>query len=334
MDTQINRLLSGLVIIRFRNKNIKVRPFSVEDKAEADLIGQEAYEEAMMDGIFTVPQMNSFMIKNGFWSKEKEDELEAKKKIIEQSKLDYFNNFYKESTKQKIRKCITENQSVLGQLIIDKNLFFDKTCEYIRDYCKTVYLVSKSAFIDGELIGEDVNLFHLVGRYISSSLSEEEIRKVAKSHEWRTLWNLSKNGQNLFTVPIHDLSNEQVSLVSWSGIYCGIYESMDCPSEEIIQDDLALDGWLIGQQRKREDEEKKRAGDTIAKNTNAGEIFVPTQNGNDIKRVHEMNTGYGKNVMASKADDLAKKGKVNETELSHIKLDRQMETNKLMIKGR
>jgi hypothetical protein len=87
------------------------------------------------------------------------------------------------------------------------------------------------------------------------------------------------------------LSPEQKMLIIWSKIYDSIYESPDCPPEEIINDNDCLDGWMIANSRKREQERKSehgyKPGDKFAKHD---EVFIMVENPDDVARVESMNS--------------------------------------------
>ena len=48
-------------------------------------------------------------------------------------------------------------------------------------------------------------------------------------------------------------------------MYDNIQESMDCPTEDVINDDDMLDGWFIVQNRKREKDKKEKDVDLAEK---------------------------------------------------------------------
>ena len=102
---------------------------------------------------------------------------------------------------------------------------------------------------------------------------------------------------------------------------------MDKPNDEIIKDDLALDGWSISQDRKRKEEEKKQQGEKLAsKAQSAGEVFVPVKNQKEQDQVLSLNDQYGKQVLASKRKQFEEGGIFNETDLKHVKKEIQMES--------
>ena len=89
-------------------------------------------------------------------------------------------------------------------------------------------------------------------------LGESEIRELARSEPWKSIWSSSKNEGVLFGKRAIELSEEQKHLIMWSTMYDSIGESPDSPSDKIIADDDMLDGWLILQRREREHNKKEQ----------------------------------------------------------------------------
>tara|TARA_A100001201_G_scaffold132629_1_gene119295 strand:- start:739 stop:1089 length:351 start_codon:yes stop_codon:yes gene_type:complete len=111
-------------------------------------------------------------------------------------------------------------------------------------------------------------------------------------------------------------------------MYDSIYESMETPSDEIIEDDYAIDGWFIAQRRKRDDDRKSSGGNNLP---DAAEVFIPVGSNKEAARVYDMNTQEGKNILKSQSKDIKEKGNVKESELSHVKQDLAMKANRQLM---
>lgn len=105
----------------------------------------------------------------------------------------------------------------------------------------------------------------LIGRlmreyYNDSLVDEAAIRRIARSGYWRCKWMASKKNRGvktLFDREMYDLTLDQFRLVYWSQIYDSAFESMEAPSDRVIDDDALFDKWLEQQHQKREAERKK-----------------------------------------------------------------------------
>lgn len=317
------QILSGIVRIRVNGFTVIVEPFSLYNRYLSEVFAEEKYEEAFSDGHLTQEEAVDLMIECGFWSEEDESNLISIPKNIEQMKVDYFNNHLFESSRSYIEKNINFQKKRLSDLNSKKSEFFNSTCEYIRNQYKICYLVEKSSkFDDGTNV--DLNkfsIFTLVNKYSNQLLDEDQIRAVAKSDSWRTLWLAGKSIRSVFGKPIAELTDQQVGLINWSRVYDNVYESTECPSEEVINDDYALDGWFIIQKRKREDEKKKQEMESKmeGRSTNAGEVFLPVRTKSEIQAVYDLNSTEGKLRVTSIEKDLKKHGSLEEGQLSSTK---------------
>lgn len=115
--------------------------------------------------------------------------------------------------------------------------------------------------------------------YNDSIVDEKSIRLIARSGYWRCKWMASKKNRGvktLFDREMYDLTLDQFRLVYWSQVYDSAFESMDAPSDKVIDDDALFDKWLEQQHQKREAERKKSEFDRkFAKNdkkANANEV--------------------------------------------------------------
>ena len=306
-------------------------PPSAEEKSFADFLSYEAYEDSLMDGILTQDEMIQWITDLGWWSKEDEENIETYKDNLDNMKIDYCNNFYHQESKKYIKSTIEKVEEKLRDLVKRKNVFFDKTCDYVQQYCFTSYLLEKNAILrDGSLAIDSFDLSVLFNAYTSELISvQNSIRKTAKSNEWRSIWHTGKN-HHVFSNPPSSLTDEQISLISWSQYYDNINQSMDRPSDEIIQDDLALDGWSLKQARKRKEEDKERNAQSIGsdKIQRAGEIILPARNKKEVEEILSLNNAEGKRRLKELSNDL-KSGSKTESELTSVRKNIQMESNRM-----
>jgi hypothetical protein len=325
-----NRLLSGIVIFRLQKSTVHVKPALVEDKALADFYAQEAYEDAILEGVLTSEKSKELLVANDLWDDEKDKLLEKLEKNLDQMKVDYFSHFYKEDARKYIKSSIDSLKVKIQELKDIQYLFFDKTCEYVRDYTRTCYIVEKTAFLpNGDLATKSMKLIDIINTYLACSLKDDDIRDFSKTGEWRYIWNSKESG--IFNQKACELNHDQLSLLAWSQYYDGVHESIDKPSDDIINDNLALEGWNISQIRKRKEEQKKQDGEKMLsdKMSGAGEVFIPVKTKKDTENVLALNDGYGKSVLKSKKQQFKKGGVFNESELNHVKQEMRMESLRL-----
>lgn len=324
--TLINRFLSGIIIYRLKNKCIHIKPAKVEDKAFADFYAEQAYEDALLEGLLKKEDLEKLIIEKGWWDKEKDDEIKTISNNLEQMKVDYYNNFFREESKKYIAENIEKQNKNLLKLHEQKNSLFDKSCEYLKSFARDSYLIEKTSFVESSSAVDFFKIHTLVYSFYGNIVGDKVVREVAKSAVWRSIWNAAK-GIKLFNNDICELTQEQISLVGWSKFYDNVNESLERPDEEVIEDDIALDGWCIVESRKRKEEEKKKKGEGMVSETmqDAGEVFIPVKNAKEQEQVLALNDQYGKSVIRSKAMQFKQSGGSREEDLKHVKKELQMQ---------
>jgi hypothetical protein len=312
----LNSILSGTIVFKIGKDYVYVSPFSAQDKTFADFFSQEAYDDAIIDGIWTQEEAEQYLIEKGYWSEESAQEFNSIGEKIDQMKVDYFNHFYNSQTKKYIKKNIEKQMQRQQEFHAKRYVFYDKTCDYLKQYSFTSYLLQKNSFlIDGGLAHEKLSNQLIYSRYITTSNEiASKIREISKSDKWKSKWYAIKDKS--FTND--DLTEHQLSIVSWSNYYDNVYQSIDRPLEEVIKDDIALDGWSILENRKRKEEDKKRNAEKILpKNlSNANEIFIPARNQREAEDIFNLNDGQGKARINSIKNDLQIHGSLTENQLS------------------
>lgn len=320
----INSIISGTIVLKIGRDYIYVSPFSAQDKTFADFFSQEVYDDAILDGIWTQAEAEEYLINNGYLSKDYEEEIKSIEERIEQMKVDYFNHFYNSQTKNYIKKNIEKQQEKQLNLHNKKYALYDKTCEYLKQYCFNSYVLQKNSFLmDGGLAHEKISVQLIHSKY-TATLNDilSKIRDVAKNEKWKSRWYGLKDK----SFANQDLTEFQLSVISWSIYYEGINQSLERPSDDIIADDIALDGWSILQSRKRKEEEKKRNAESmLPKNiSNANEVFIPARNQKEAEDIFSLNDGQGKARINSIRQDLQKYGSRTENQLSDTQRELHM----------
>ena len=112
-------------------------------------------------------------------------------------------------------------------------------------------------------------------------------------------------------------------------MYDRIYESVDCPSEEVIEDNDMLDGWLAVQRQKMKTEKRKRETENqlavSSKINEAEEVFIPVETADDAKRIAELNDPAAQRVRKQRFNQLKEKGTVKVQEFADMKQKQSMQ---------
>lgn len=323
----INTIISGIVIFKVGKEYIYIKPPSAEEKAFADFFSKEQYEDALMDGIWTQEEAEKHLISIGQLDEDYESQFKQIDEAVENMKVDYFNHFYDSTTKGYIKRNLEKQQQRYEDIYNKQYVFFDKTCDYLKKYSFLSYIIQKNAYhMDGELASLYYPIQSIYNKYLVENNSlGQKIREIAKSTEWKNRWYSSK--LDTFENDLSCLTDLQISVVSWSMYYDGVYQSMDKPSEDIIEDDIAMDGWSILEKRKRKEEEKKRSAEKMLPDNlkKAGEVFIPARNQKQASDIMSLNGMESKHKISSLKRDLEKHKVVDEANLTSTRKELQME---------
>ena len=115
----------------------------------------------------------------------------------------------------------------------------------------------------------------------------------------------------------------------WSQLYDNIQESMDAPTNEVVEDDDVLDGWFVIQAKKRQKEklEKEFNAKTGDKVKNSDEVYVMSSSVEENELIENMNDLNSRRIKKERAQTLSSKGAVRQHEFKDEILDKRAEIN-------
>jgi len=153
-------------------------------------------------------------------------------------------------------------------------------------------------------------------------LSESKIRELARTEPWRTLWQLNSSETfKLFSNNGRELSHDQKNLLVWSTMYDNVQESMDCPTEDVINDDDMLDGWFLIQTKKRKEEKSSNELDNMnPKIANSQEVYIMANSQEDRQRIDNLNSREANFIKKQRSDIIKQKGDASQLDFQDEKL--------------
>ena len=289
---------------------------------------QEAYNMAIVENILTEEDIREILRESNLWTGKHEELLKKIQDDIDKLKVGIFRSGFKKQIQSRLRKTLRSAEEKLTELITKKYMYTFVTCEGHAATEQLKWIVQHTTrHIDGSQYNwEHDHLNDVVRFYQREQLSDKDIREVAKNNEWRHVWSCSKIEGNIFGRSGYEMSTDQKTLITFSSMYDNVYESMDCPSDSVIEDDDSLDGWFITQRQKR-DQQMKEAGmeDMVSNHGNANEIFIMTD---DAKSVYELNDPVSKGIIKSRKEQVEEQGEVKYQNFGDVKRDIQMKASK------
>jgi hypothetical protein len=274
------------------------------------------------------------MKSRGLWSDEDEEKIEALKRDIEKLKVGIYENRNKDSNREQIRKYIRAAEKQLSEQVDKKHSFTSNTCEGVAMLEKSFDFIKICTYYGGEKYDfKGLSVEFVLHLFHDKILSEKQTREVARNDPWRSIWMLrDSNSYKLFANEGRELSVDQKNLLVWSRMYDNIQESMDCPDDDVVEDDDLLDGWFIVQRKKRESEKAESDFDNSTKNDkikNSQEIFMVPSNQKEAEKIEALNNINAKMVKKQRIAVTKQQGGAKASEFPDAKLDMQQKSNQM-----
>lgn len=336
----ISRIRSGYVPVVINGKRFLVYYPDLDTILRANEIFMTAYDEALENDLFDDSDVMNLLIGLGTWSDQKEKELEEiVPGHIEYWKIELYNNMLKSNTQATIRKYLHVAKEEYAKLYTIRHSLDHMTCGGYASYVKNMYIVSRSARYKNKVVNwKTIDLNAVMNGYYTELLDSDTIRMLSHTYPWTSIWPVLKVNGKIFDT--NNLTFEQQTLISWSTMYDRIYESPDCPSEEVINDDDMLDGWLLVQKRHREGERQKqelqqKVGGKLGK---ADDVFLMAETPQDAQKIDMLNEPHMARIKKQRMAEIKSQGgQLLEQQLSDVKMKRTMQLRQAFsqqIKGR
>lgn len=317
--------------------NIYVVPPSIDDIVESYNIYNQIYNQCLIDGIMTEEDMTIWMKENLIWTKYNETLVEKLKKEIEDLKVDIFQARKSKAKCNHIRQNIRQKEELLHEQMILKNSEYSNTCEGISSSARINWLISQTTYASKTKYNfKNITLEQVIYNWQQSILPESKYRELARTEPWRSLWSISKNIKlKLFlNKKNQDLTINQKNLILWSQIYDNTYESMDCPDNEVFDDDDMFDGWMISQSRKNEKNKLSQYVEDVTQNSkikNSKEIFIMANDSEHANNIYALNDETTRSKINNKFKTISEHGSILEQDLPDVKQELYFEQMKSRI---
>lgn len=321
-DAIVDRICSPFQSIPHGDKWLLLKYPTATQKQVGHILHQRYYDDCIESNVATRVEIKEWMRSKEMWTEEDDKKREDLTKNMETLKTELFNNFFKQSIAEKARDYLAKTRGMLEELN-EKEFAFDRfTAEYVSASSRICFLTAANLYLPDQfmqpahhLLDADHYVDDIMGFVISNRPTETVLRELSRTDPWRSLW-MCSDKINLFAgIHLNEISVEMRSLITWSKFYDNVYQSQECPCDDIVYDDDALDGWCIINRRKRESESNARTVTDGIKNSkikNSQEIFVMAKSWDDVKRIEAMNDTAGKIIKKQRANALKEAGEINE----------------------
>ena len=293
-----NRILLGKYIFIYENKRYYQTIPTLDIKVSADFLYEQTYEENIFnDNFFSEQHIKLLLMKIESIPIDYDARYSKLEKQLEAIKIDLYKKFSNKSYRVKAKKEIDLIKNTMNKMYNSRHsldyLLLDNFCNKIKNefiLSHTIYDDTNKLVFDYDSNLEFVSFNNMV-QFIAyhNTITIDTIKKIARSNYWKNYWSASKN---VLSNSACEWSDEQKALINISNMYDRINEHSECPDEEVIDDDDALDGWMLWQKKKSLQEKKIKGVDELlgSKGKNSSEVFLlANSNNEEIQEISELN---------------------------------------------
>lgn len=320
------RVILGYYYIEVNNIRYKIKYPSLEIKYEAEEIYEKTIEDNKFDKRWlTEDEINLFLKINNIWLPSNNDDIKNLEKFIEDTKIDMYVNYGSEIKRKQLKKQLRDATKQLNSLHSKKNSFaylgiIDHATGIKNEFMliHSIYdLYNNLIFNNCVQDNYDHNKLQLfIREIVEHAITANDLRALAKSELWKSF----AASANL-TREIDLVNDDYRHLINLHRMYENVRQHPECPSNEILEDDDALDGWFLYQNRKAEKEKKKNAilekvGGN--KKKDYGEVFVVTQDKEQTSEIYSLNEQSTMMEIKEMVNATKTKGTLQWSEVPHI----------------
>jgi len=341
-----NRIVCGYTVCWFMDEEIFVHDPSSFEIYRADKYYEEIYNRLLEQGIPSEERMLAMLTEKGLWNKTKEKQIIDLNDNLHKLRKQLPLLTFRSAEKKQVEAYISVTEEKIKNLENIKNSNFFHTAEYLANIEKFKYLLFFLAKKPcGKRIWFDMTEFNqiensklnylIASSFFNKDINEKSIREVARTEPWRSIWLGAVKVGNLFSKPLTEITEYQKMLVTWSIVYDNVYESMDCPSDDVIQNDDLLDQWFTenSEKRKKEKGQSNSLGISNSKIANAQEIGIVVDSLEDAQNVYNLNSNNTIAELKRDYEVLNKKGELTAGNLPSVRKQLKMQANELNKQG-
>jgi hypothetical protein len=340
----VARIASGTVRLDLPSGPLVLRAPTRDQRYRAAEVYRDNLRAAGLAGLFDRADLLDYLLAQGLWDEDRERLFEFLPKEIEEKKVALYQAVFKANERKVLREALAVAKARHAEVCAERSAFDHVTAAGAAAMARARYLLAarlhdprgRPVFPAADDGGVDPALLdEATAAYGAARLDDAAYRELARTEPWRSTWATHKAEGTVFGVAPVDYTDEQRALAMWSGLYEGVYQHSECPSDEAIEDDDLFDGWMILQQRARADRQRAGAGDDKLsdKVRDADEVYLVADSPEDARRVHDKNDQFGKALFRQRMGHLKAKGRVNELDMPDTAQRLRMEMARLGVEA-
>lgn len=324
------RLLSNYRICDINNKRYIIRNPSLDLIYQSHVLYERILYETRFEHWLRKKDCLNILIKRGLWKVNEENKFDGFNDTIDNLKVDLYKNSFKITDVNIIKKQIESVRKQLNSLYNRRYVLDSFTWEDNAESQKIEFLLVSTIYDKSgqQLFTNNDNINFVFIRNLAQELSKQKLppgdyRTIARSDVWQTYWRIGK--PNPFSCNVVELNEEQKILIMHSQMYDSVFNHLERPSDDIIDNDDMLDGWLIIKQReqKKQMAEKQVDKQIGSQHQNAQEVFIPVNSLDEAKNVNLLNDPHSRMIKKQRQQLIKQKGEVKDHEFVDKKIEIQ-----------
>jgi hypothetical protein len=331
-DLLLYRIITGLHFIEFHNYKYIVKPATGTIHYKANILYSQTIQDNMYSGWLMLADTEYVLIENNLWTSNNNTILSNLDKKLETLKIDLYENYMITNKRKDFKKQIGFTNKHKQKLLDIKHSLDSTTLEHYAARIKNEFVIintlydqnNKKVFLNKKHTQSEL-LNGIMSALSHSMPSISDIKKLARSEVWRSYWGASLASKTpVFKSIVSEWTDEQRALINLSRMYDSIRDHSESPSEDIINDDDALDGWMLVQKRKADKEKSKNKVDGMLSNKvkNSSEVFIMADSKETEKEIFGLNDAVGAMKLNNKFNYIKQKGsEVADGELPDVRMD-------------
>ena len=252
------------------DKRLFIKHFTTFDIGDFDVRYDEYLERAKKEGLPTLEDKEAEILKNGFWSTAKDDQIADIKSYMSRLRLTKSKTFRKKEINQ-ITEKLQEYQKKLDELENEKRDLLSHTAEsfarkkinelhiqkaFFKDSSLNLPLFSEDEF--DEL--DDNDIYKLTECYNATVevISDHNLKRIALSPFFINVFSLVENPTEFYGKPVINLTFYQIELYTHGKYFRSIFSnSKASPPDHLMEDPDKLIEWFERAQNVQENVEIK-----------------------------------------------------------------------------
>ena len=332
----IHRIGLGKLYFHYKDNELVLVSPSTDIKYKSEIYYNSLIENNKYEDWIRKDNVVSLLVFLGLWDNNSEKLIKQLEKTIENMKVQLYQSRAQTNRVKSIKKDLQNYKDSLYKLQEKKHSLDYLTLEDYAAIQKTEYIIYKTLYLNrtkkryfNKCKFNNINHSDLTNilRIISThTIDLDTYKKIALNESWKTIWNINKT--NVFKgKSAYELTDEQRTLVNISMMYDRIYEHPECPEEKVIEDSDMLDGWMIEQKRKAEQQKKENQANSVSnKHGNAREVFIVADR-EEAEDVMGLNSWESQNIIKQRQSIVEKEGDVGVMNLPDIKMEYVQQMN-------